>query len=138
MQEILSAQTTVPPHWLYLLEAEHLLDIGDARRSVIDGALALEAFLRGRLDACLPASLADRFRDLLQRARLHELLDGKSLAVLLSERGAASLDDSDRAELRKFVECRNQLMHNATTPLPSELDIQRWLSITKFLIQTCG
>lgn len=65
MQARLHAGARVPTPWEYLLEAEHLFGIEDHRRAALDAAIALEAFVRLRLESVLPVELHARFKNLI-------------------------------------------------------------------------
>jgi hypothetical protein len=106
---------------------------GDIRRCAIDGALALETFLRGELESAIPQDLPARFKEMIRRSRLSELLSPKMAEPVFGRDVFLELDATILADLRGLVECRNHLLHGGLT-LPSESELYHWLDAVRYLI----
>ena len=100
----------VPVHFDLLLDAEHhLFELGDLRRSVIDGAVCCEAFMRQRVAGQLPVGLGATARKHVERANVRPTLMDM-FAEKLDDGGRARFD-ALRQSLDTLFVARNEILH---------------------------
>ncbi len=134
MQARLNAGARVPTPWEYLLEAEYLLSIDDHRRAALDAAIALEAFVRSRLESALPGELHARFRTVIRRSRISDLIVRETLEAILGDPLAAKFTNEDLLDLRRLMDRRNRIMHHGQD---AEGDLRAEIAALKYFIEVC-
>ena len=109
-QERLSQGAEMPIYLAQRQDAEALFAQQDYRRCTIDLCIAAETFLRDKVWASLPSTLADDVRSYVEQASIHNYIN-KFFPALLDEEHRASYTSEVRNGLRGLFESRNKIMH---------------------------
>lgn len=115
-----------PIHVVLKLEAEHFLDLGDFRRSMMDTAIACETYLRTAVLTTLPTSLATSVRDQIDKMNVAQYVTHFFPEIL--DGAAANRYKKLQSELNSLFAKRNDLFHKGDSSAATAENCRRFLN----------
>lgn len=121
----LQVQAATPVHLVLKFEAEHFLDLGDFRRSLMDTAIACETYLRTTVLATLPTELTPSVRKQIEDASISQYANHFFLEIL--DDAAKEKYKKLKEELKSLNSKRNDLFHRGDSSAATAENCRRFL-----------
>lgn len=121
----LNISAAPPINVVLKLEAEHFLDLGDYRRSMMDTAIACETYLRAAVLTTLPANLAPSVRDQIDKLNVAQYVNHFFPEML--DGAAANRYKKLQPELNSLFAKRNDLFHKGNSSAATAENCRRFL-----------